>query len=376
LELKNKNVLILSQQDWGAMFISKHHYAVELAKAGNTVYYMNGPEQAGKMRRGEIEITKTDYQNLFLIKHRLPFPYILKFKARWLYDYLLTFHIVNVLRKIPKQVDLVWSFDLSDTVPLRIFPKSIKKIYMPVDELRDSVAINAAKGANLVASVTNEILSKFDSLSTPKLFLNHGVADYFINTNITDTINNPVQVGLSGNFLRTDIDHETLKQIINAHPSVVFNFWGLIDFHQSNLLAPSDSNTLAFIEELKVLPNVRLYGQVPPETLAAQLKKMDCFLICYDINKDYSKGTNYHKVLEYLAVGKVVVSNNITTYNNYPGLIAMPEERNNMALPELFNKVITRLGEYNNVAKQQERVAFALAYTYSNQLKKIERYLN
>lgn len=376
MELKNKNVLILSQQDWGAMFISKHHYAVELAKAGNMVYYMNGPEQAGKMKRGEVEISDTIYSNVFLIKHRLPFPYILKFKARWLYDHLLKFHVTNVLSKIPKQVDLVWSFDLSNTIPLRLFPKKVKKIYMPVDELRGDVAISAAHGADVIASVTNEILSKFESLSIPKLFLNHGVADYFINKNINDSIGNPIQVGLSGNFLRTDIDHETLKQIISSHPKVVFNFWGLIDFHQSNLLAPSDDNTLAFIEELKAMPNVKLYGQVPPETLAVELKKMDCFLICYDINKDYSKGTNYHKVLEYLAVGKVVVSNNITTYSSHPGLIEMPQERNNTSLPELFNRVIAELDEYNSISKQQERIVFASAYTYGNQLKKIESYLN
>jgi glycosyltransferase involved in cell wall biosynthesis len=247
---------------------------------------------------------------------------------------------------------------------------------MPVDELHDSVAINAAKGADLVASVTNEILSKFNTVSVPKLFLNHGVADYFINTNVTEAINTPIQVGLSGNFLRVDIDHDTLKQIIKAHPQVVFNFWGLIDFHGSNLLAPSDNNTLAFIEELKAMPNVRLHGQVAPEVLARELKKMDCFLICYDIDKDYSKGTNYHKVLEYLAVGKVIVSNNITTYSNYPGLVKMPHERNNKSLPDLFDKVIACLSEYNSAAKQQERIAFASNYTYSNQLRKIESYLN
>jgi hypothetical protein len=75
-------------------------------------------------------------------------------------------------------------------------------------------------------------------------------------------------------------------------------------------------------------------------------------------------------------VGKVIVSNNITTYSNYPGLVKMPHERNNKSLPDLFDKVIACLSEYNSAAKQQERIAFASNYTYSNQLRKIESYLN
>jgi hypothetical protein len=376
LEFKNKNILILSQQDWGEMFISKHHYAVELAKAGNTVYYMNGPEQAGKMAKGEISISETKHANLFLVKHRLPFPYILKFRARGLYDYLLKFHIRKAMATIGKKIDLIWSFDLSDTIPLRLFPTDARKIYMPVDELDKGVALKAAKGADVIMSVTHEILDKFNTLSTPKLFLNHGVADYFINENVTDAINKPIQVGLSGNFLRADIDTETIKEIITDNKEVVFNFWGLIDFSKSNLLAPSESNALAFIEELRQMPNVKLHGHVAPEVLAKELKRMDCFLICYDINKDHSKGTNYHKVLEYLATGKTIISNNITTYSNHTGLIEMPVERNNTALPKLFHTVIAVLDEYNSIAKQEERIAFARTYTYKNQLHKIENSLH
>ena len=64
---------------------------------------------------------------------------------------------------------------------------------------------------------------------------------------------------------------------------------------------------------------------------------MDAFLICYDVLKDQSKGTNYHKVLEYVSTGKIIVANNISTYENEPALVQMVKERDsNDKLPVLL----------------------------------------
>lgn len=376
MELKNKTVLIISQQEWGTMFISKHHYATELAKRGNTVYYISGPDQENRMPSGAVTVEATENPSIFYIKHRLNFPYVLKFKARGLYDYLLRFHIRKILKAIQKPVDLVWSFDLSNTIPVKLFSAASHKIYMPVDELPLQTAIQGAKGADVIISVTQEILDKFTSTGKKTVFLNHGVADYFINDKIDTTINTPVQVGLSGNFLRVDIDREALLNIINDNKNIIFNFWGSTDYAQSNIVSSKNEEAISFIANLKACSNVVLHGQVPAMQLAKELKKMDCFLIAYDIDKDHSKGTNYHKILEYLATGKVVVSNNITTYQKYPGLIEMPQERHNANLPALFKYVINNLATYNAHNKQEQRIAFASERTYASQLDRIESYLN
>lgn len=359
------------------MFISKHHYAVALGKMGNIVYYMNGPDQRRKMKPGQIVITASGHENVFLVEYRLPFPYFLKFKARPAYDYLLRSHIRKLVQKLAGHIDLVWSFDLSNTIPLKLFPRDAKKLYMPVDELQQVVATKAAEGADVIASVTQEILDKFNDVNAPKVFLNHGVAEYFINTSLNDVASEPVQVGLSGNFLRADIDTEILLQIIQSNSDIVFNFWGLVDYKGSNLLAEGDTNQLGFIEQLRIQPNVELHGQVKPEVLATAFKKVDCFLICYDVTKDQSKGTNYHKILEYLATGKVVVSNNVSTYSQYPGMLEMVNSRkSNQELPALFKNVIANLREYNSLQKQQQRIDFARHFLYTNQIAKIEEYLD
>ena len=77
--------------------------------------------------------------------------------------------------------------------------------------------------------------------------------------------------------------------------------------------------------------------------------------------------------MEYLSTGKVIVSNNITTYRDTPELIQMVEERNhNRALPLLFKKVISNLDTHNAPLLAQKRIKYATANSYSNQIARIE----
>ncbi len=49
-----KTILLISPESWGKSFVSKHHYAVELAKKGNIVYFLNPPSdtnQSLKLKR-------------------------------------------------------------------------------------------------------------------------------------------------------------------------------------------------------------------------------------------------------------------------------------------------------------------------------------
>jgi len=358
------------------MFISKHHYAIELAKLGNKVYFLNCPDQRNELRPGQIKIIDTEYPNLHVIDHRFFFPFIIRYKGGQLFYKLVTIHIRRILKKLKEEIDIVWSFDNSDAIPLRCFPESATRIFMPVDELSAEKWIVAAKGADMIASVTDEILEKYSAYNIPKLFLNHGVSSIFINHNIHEGTNTPIQVGLSGNFLRPDVDRITLLKIIEAHPDIIFNFWGAVNYVNANIAAEGDQEAISFTNKLSSLPNVKAHGVVNVETLSSKLKEVDCFLICYDIQKDQSKGTNYHKILEYLAAGKVTISNNVTTYQKYPGLLVMPQTReNNDELPALFENVVKNLNKFNSIDEQQKRVDFANNYLYVKQIEKIATFL-
>ena len=314
--MNNQRVFILSPQHWGTMFLSKHHYAIELAKMGNQVYFVNPPEPSWKWGKSQFEIIETEFQGLFLVDQQLNMPYNLKFHLELLFHFFMKRHICK-MEKFLGAPDLVWSFDLGNNYPFRFFSKTAKKLFFPADFPRNRMAVQAAQGADLIVSIAQEILDEYPQGKSKKLLINHGVAQHFIDAGAKPYIKTDgvIRVGLSGNFLRPDIDRPLLIEIIKSHPEVLFECFGAFEMKDSNIGGWNDSETLYFIETLKTTKSVLLHGAIPSHKLAEELRRMDLFLICYDVQKDQSKGTNYHKVMEYLAYGNPIISNNISSYS-------------------------------------------------------------
>ena len=372
--LNRNTILLISPQSWGKMLLSKHHYAIALAKRGNTVYFLNPPEveKGQKSKRVIIEPSGV-HENLFLIRHHLAFPYNIKFHFIKLFHTLMKPHIKNILRKIGKPVDIIWSFDLGNLYPFQLFPGTSKKIFHPVDEPQTQVAIDSARGAQIIFSVTREILDKYKQFGLPEFLIHHGLAEEFLvqmATNEPDS--EPIRIGMAGNLLRPDIDRETLLQIICENRNIIFEFWGAYKGSQSNIGGDETAATKSFIARLQQNSNAVFHGVKPTEELARAFRQMDAFLICYDINKDQSGGTNYHKVMEYLSTGKVIISNNVTAYRNMPELVQMTIERDsNNKLPALFNKIVHDLPHFNTAELKEKRIRFAQENTYNRQVDRI-----
>ena len=240
-------------------------------------------------------------------------------------------------------------------------------------------AINSANGCNIIFSVTREILDKYKHINVPKHFIHHGLAKEFINVQkVSFEKDDLIRVGVSGNFLRNDIDRPILLRIIQENSNVIFDFFGSYLSNQSNIGGGSDSNEqIEFINKLQGFKNVIMYGPINPKQLAIEFQRMDAFLICYDIQKDQSKGTNYHKVMEYLSTGKVIMSNNITTYSSMDDLIVMCNNRlNNDELLVIFRYVILNLDNFNSDKLYEKRKEFASSNSYSNKILKIQKILN
>ena len=374
--LTGKAIVIVSPQSWGKMFVSKHHYAVELAKAGNEVYFLNPP--SGKSGSRLSISAHPEISGLFLVSHRLWFPYSLKFHASRVFHLLMKGHIKAILKKIGKPIDMVWSFDLGNTIPFSFFPAASIKVFLPVDEPVTRAAIDSAKGADLLFSVTREILDKYKQFGIPSFFINHGVSDKFLAVDpVGDRSGGPVRVGFSGNLLRPDIDRETLMTIISGHPEIEFECWGAYEMKHANMGGQDNEETRALLSFLKERRNVILHGAVASDLLPQAYSRMDAFLICYDIARDQSKGTNYHKLMEFISTGKVVISNNVTTYKDMPNLVVMPASReSNAELPNLFRTVIEQLETFNAPALMQERRTFAQNHRYSRNLEKMDSILS
>lgn len=376
-EFINKTIFIISYEEWGDMLMSKHHYAIELGKKGNKVYFINHPDRKYRLKRGEIKISKTDFKNVFSVAHRLIHPYFLKYKVKWLYNFLTGLHISKIIRKIGFYPEVVWSFDIGNSIPIKYFPKSKYRIYMPVDGPFGSIdEMKAVKKADIILSVSDEILNSFCEMNLVKVKINHGVAEEFINKTIVKKMTTAIKVGYSGSLLRGDIDIETLKEIITTHLNVKFEFWGECDPLNSTIHFNQDISieTIEFLEFLKNCPNVVLHGTQKPNKLASGLKDMDILLVAYKPTKDNTQ--NSHKILEYLGTGKVIVSSFMSAYaNNYEMINMVSRESAKRELVKLFTSVIDNLDVHNCETYQQRRVDFAQQFTYSKQIEKIEKLL-
>ncbi len=232
--------------------------------------------------------------------------------------------------------------------------------------------IESADDADVIISVTDDILKVYEHNATPKLKVAHGVAEVFLRNDAEAVQNGTIKIGYSGSLLRADIDYDTLTKLIDLHPDKHFEFWGEYDIHGSNIHLPQDvpANTRSFIDKLRSAVNVKLHGPVTPPELAAGLKKMDVLLICYRHDCQ-----NSHKILEYLGAGKVVVTSRVSQYAEQGDLLEMVAIDNSEYL-ELFGEVTSHLDVYNHIERCEKRIQFARQYAYRNNIKRIEDFIN
>jgi predicted nuclease of predicted toxin-antitoxin system len=352
------------------MLISKHHYAIELAKKGNEVYFIN---PISNNHFNVLIEAHPEYENLFIVNSG--FYFIEQFRFRFNIGFYLITKINNerIKKKINKKIDVIWNFDFLGYCHFSSFKKALK-IAHPVDFTKKKY-LKYAKGADVVFSVANEIIEEFSFLKVPSFFINHGISEEFIQEFNHSKINkNSLKVGYIGNLLRHDIDYNILHILIQNHPEINFIFYG--NYKPSNIGGSLTKETSSFINELKNSANVTLKGVYSPIKLSNELNKIDIFLIAYNQEKDFCKGTNYHKVIEYLSTGKVIISNHITTYSK-TNLIEMPIDKQH---PEefisIFSNVIENIEYYNSTEKQQQRINFAKNNTYPKQIERIENLIN
>ncbi|NUM49595.1 MAG: hypothetical protein HUU48_00645 [Flavobacteriales bacterium] len=369
-QFKNKNILILSPEDWGTNQLSKHLYAKELSK-NNTVYFLHTvPHPAQNTLIKKIPLA----QNLYLLHTQMIARGIFKLPAFFV-DFQNKKIIQEVLKTIGKPIDVVWSFDQSKFQNLKAFNAGIR-IFHPVDYILKAKPFvsRIADSAQVVLSVSNEILKSIET-QTPKYFLNHGVDEFFFKEpkNRERPVfikQNSVNVGYVGNLQMKLIDYPYLIKTVKENPEVQFVFMG--PYTQSNLGRMNYANE---INELKNLPNTYFTGELLKEELVDIFPFIDAFWICYNQKEYPIEVSNSHKILEYLSTGKTVISSFFALYQNISNDI-MVLAKNNEMFPALLKSTIQQLPLYNAAEKQEQRINFAKENTYAEQIKRIENILN
>lgn len=376
-QLTDKTIFLLSPQPWGIMHVSKHHYAIELVKRGNRVYFVNPPD----INSNKITIEPiVEHPNLFSITYKPFFPWKLRFHVRPVFNMLMKIQVKLLVHKIKEKPDVVWCFDPNSFSNLSWFNGKLN-IYHPVDPITRPDQVNVAHSAHIVFTVSQKILSAFNSVDKPKYYINHGLSDEFCQlakTNLTK-INNyipnqPLRAGYVGNLLRKPIDRELFLKILIENRDIEFHLWGPTELKHSNISGNEDLETTEFIKYVTALPNVVLRGVKKPEVLANEIQEMDLFFLTYQYIENESDRSNSHKLLEYLSTGKTVLSVDIETYR-HTELIVMSGKNDDSELLKIFNDVQSQIKQYNSEVKMRQRIEYSLRNSLIEQIRKIEGFI-
>jgi len=373
----DKSILVISPQPWGKMLVSKHHYALELARRGNRVWFLEPPRQQGSAKLGVRRIE--GQPNLRVLSRRTFIPDLLRFKAKRFYALAVALEIAALRRALDVELDVVWSFEPNLYPNLRLFGGK-HRIYHPVDMVSGTNQLAPAKSADLVLSVAPNILDRLATVTNHRHLIQHGLGADFVQA--ASRLGSPwkprplpPRIGYVGNLFIQQLDRPIFETVVRENPDVEFHIWGPRAPAESNLGAQAAPGTDAFVRFLGQAANVQMRGAVDPAELAPALHDMDAFLLCYDPRRDPAAGANSHKILEYLSTGRVVIGNHVSTYADRTGWLRMARPHDNAELPTIFRDTLADLASHNSAALHTSRVAFALDQSYARQVERIESLL-
>ena len=358
------------------------HFALEMAKASNKVYFVNPPRQSGEQKLVSVDSNQTP-DNLSIINLKPIKGYLFfRYKLFWVYKILSNLYVKGIKKIVGGEPDEVWCFNPHDFVDLSQFGSG-KKIVLLYDLYKGSHIYKTLESSDGLVSISQVILDQYKGSDVPKLLIQHGLSSAFATNANAYLINNyfkgvhpeKIKVGYTGNLVRQSINTKLAMEIISGHPQLEFHFWGPSSFKENNVTTSNahvPQEVIEFISFLESQDNVILHGMKDQDTLARDLLEMDVFLFLYSSSLDMNGASNSHKLLEYLSTGKVVVSTFVSNYKDYDLLSMVKKEEE---LPDLFNRVIENLSFYNSKEKQRLRIEFALENKYSNQIGKIREFI-
>jgi glycosyltransferase involved in cell wall biosynthesis len=357
--VKSSNIFLISPEPWTHVFVSKHHYAIELAKRGNKVFFLNPPSPGKK-----ISITSSPYDNVFVVNYSVNVRgqrFLPGFLRRWIDG-----KIYNAIqREAGVKFDVIWNFENSRFYDLRFAPREVLKIYHQVDLNQNFHPQVAAKTADICFCTTDLILSDLKRFNLHSYKIHHGVSENAFmekpppNEEIANDTGTLTALYI-GSLDMPYIDLDAAETLVRTFPGVNFFFVGPYEKEGD------------FFQRMQRYRNCFFKGRVRSEELKQYTMQSDILLVFYK-ERYHKDQANPHKLMEYLASGKVVVATYTGEYRETEGLLVMSKK--NEDLPGLFQYAMDHLGELNSCEQRQRRIDYARQNTYDKQLNKIENFI-
>jgi hypothetical protein len=348
-QFKKKVVLLISPEDWNHVFVSKHHYAIELAHRGNEVYFLNPPLEDGEA----LKITPVnEHHGLYNVSYKIFFRG-LRFLPSFLMRAIERKFIQAIEKQIGKKFDVIWNFENSRFYDLRFAGKNVLKIYHQVDHTQIFHPETAARTADIVFAVNTPIfdeLKPFHKLTfkMPHAFqgsLSHQASE-ILNGHYIYKKRERLKAYYVGNLDFYVIDKALMEELVKANDRVDFV-----------LIGPYDAKGETY-SRLNKYGHVQFMGKVPAKEIPGHLSDADLLFFVHDPKLISSS----HKILEYFASGKLIVSTYLLEYEQWKQLLNMqPDEASFL---KAFKESVTNIEQHNDPARMKQRICFAMEHTY------------
>lgn len=356
-------VLLISPEPWDVHFVSKHHYAIELARRGLRVLFLDPP---GAQRDISLHAIP-GHPNLEVVRGPRVAPG-LRFMPGLLRRWLEGRWLSRLEDRIQCRIDVVWLFENSRFFDLG-FAGDRLRIYHQVDLDQIFNPDLAARTADICFCTTEHIRRRLKRSNPRVVKVHHGLAEHLDPMPLDpDQLTRFSAQGVQahavyiGNFDRDYMDGAALQRTVQQHPEVRFHLVG------------------GYTEEgpirtrLRREPNIIWWGKIPSRQIPAVLERADIQLCTYRTDALREQNASPHKFMEYLAAGRVIVANDTAEYHAHPGLVEMVHD--NADYPALFARVLAELPRLNSPEQQAQRCAFALDHSYERQLDRVIRLLD
>lgn len=352
-----RTVLVISPEPWGGHSVSKHHYALELARRGHDVLFYGPPSPSGPMVITPVE---RDGVRLRVVHAGRVAPGLRWFPAS-LRRGIEALWLKKLERVAGCRVGAVWLFENSRFYDLR-FAGPRLKIYHQVDLNQDFHPATAAASAD-ICFCTSDFIRERLLPHQPLVFkIHHGTpqahAPLTLSEDQQQHFDHPgAHAAYIGNLDIVYLDTQLLVNTVRSFPQVRFHMIG------------GYSKTGLLWQKMGHLPNVVWWGKLDSGLMPAILDRVDVLLVTYKASLYREQLASPHKFMEYLASGKTILATYTDEYKDKRNLLEMVDDNANFT--NKLDKIFNHLSEYNSTDKQADRKAFANENTYKKKVDEI-----
>jgi hypothetical protein len=359
MKLENKNILIISNEPWGDVWFSKHHYAHALSQK-NKIFFLNSPVKWQILNLFNFKIQENKINDsLVILSYSNFFPLTGKSKLLFhLNNWLISKRIKRYLTKKDAKEFIFWSFDPIRLLHPRLMRPTVS-IYHSMDYYshaeREAIL---SKNVDIILAVSESILTKLKNFNKKCFIIPHGIQNNELTPDELSDI--PTEnIALFIGSINERLNFKLLLQLSEEFKDCSFRLIGPI-----NQKYFSVEDKLTFNSLLKQ-NNVIFTGPVPYSKLHTEILRSR---ICFSFTKQnaIANSLNSLKILQYLSYGKKVISNYFESYKNVSAdIVQICNEK------EYINKFGQMFYSSRDKNENLKRIEFANRFLYSNLIDEI-----